>query len=80
MSTTQRAATLIGATVPARRARRPVGLLVVSTAVAVLLAVPLVFLLIESNRAGFAEVTSQIFRPLTGSLLWNTVRLTVVVT
>ena len=66
--------------VPARRARRPVGLLTSSTAIALLLAVPLVFLLIESRRAGFAVVSSQIFRPLTASLLWNTVRLTVVVT
>jgi iron(III) transport system permease protein len=66
--------------VPARRARRPVGLLVVSSAIALLLAVPLIFLLIESHRAGFGAVASQIFRPLTATLLWNTVRLTVVVT
>ncbi len=66
--------------VPARRARRPVGLLTTSTAIALLLAVPLLFLLIESHRAGLAAVSGQIFRPLTASLLWNTVRLTVVVT
>ena len=75
-----RSATPDAPVVPARRARRPVGLLAGSTAIAALLAVPLVFLLIESHRAGFAAVASQIFRPFTASLLWNTVRLTVVVT
>jgi iron(III) transport system permease protein len=66
--------------VPARRARRPVGLIAISAAIAALLAVPLVFLLIESHAAGVSAVSSQIFRSLTGTLLWNTVRLTVVVT
>jgi iron(III) transport system permease protein len=66
--------------VPARKAKRPVGLLAVSTAVAALLAVPLVFLLIESSRAGFGTVGGQIFRSLTWTLLWNTIQLTVVVT
>jgi len=66
--------------VPARRARRPAGLLAISTVIAILLAVPLVFLLIESSRAGWSEVASQIFRSLTATLLWNTVRLTVAVT
>ena len=75
-----RSASVPVAAVPARRARRPVGLLVVSTAIAVLLAVPLIFLLIESHRAGLGTVADQLFRPLTASLLWNTVRLAVVVT
>jgi iron(III) transport system permease protein len=75
-----RSAALNVPAVPARRARRPVGLLASSTAIAMLLAVPLVFLLIESHRAGLDAVASQIFRPFTASLLWNTVRLTVVVT
>ena len=66
--------------VPARRARRQAGLLAISTVIAILLAVPLVFLLIESSRAGWSEVASQIFRSLTATLLWNTVRLTVAVT
>ena len=44
------------------------------------LALPLAFLLIEARGAGAAEVAHLIFRPLTASLLWNTVRLTVVVT
>ncbi len=67
--------------VPAsRRARRPVALLTVSYLVAAVLAVPLVFLLIEAQGAGASDVAHLIFRPLTGSLLWNTVRLTVAVT
>ena len=47
---------------------------------AAILALPLIFLLIEAGSAGLNEVTSLIFRPLTWFLLWNTVRLTVVVT
>jgi len=65
---------------PPRRAQRPVALLTVSYLVAAILALPLVFLLIEAQGAGTAEVAHLIFRPLTGTLLWNTVRLTVVVT
>ena len=68
------------AVVPARRARRPVGLLAVSAVIAALLALPLLFLLIESHGAGFSAVASQIFRSLTGRLLWNTVQLTALVT
>ncbi|HEY6315120.1 MAG TPA: iron ABC transporter permease [Streptosporangiaceae bacterium] len=63
-----------------RRARRPVALLTVSYLVAAVLALPLVFLLIEAHGAGASDVWHLIARPLTGSLLWNTVRLTVVVT
>jgi iron(III) transport system permease protein len=63
-----------------RRARRPVALLTLSCLVAAVLALPLAFLLIEASGAGFGNVFHLIFRPLTWSLLWNTVRLTVVVT
>ena len=65
---------------PARKARLPTALVAVSAAVAATLALPLVFLLIEAHGAGTAEVTQLIFRRLTADLLWNTVRLTVVVT
>jgi iron(III) transport system permease protein len=51
-----------------------------STAVAALLFAPLVFLLIEAHGAGTSTIAHLIWRPLTGTLLWNTVRLTVVVT
>ena len=63
-----------------RRTSRPVALLTAAALVAALMAVPLVFLLIEAAGAGSAELRSLIFRPLTWSLLWNTVRLSVVVT
>jgi iron(III) transport system permease protein len=68
------------AAVAPRRARRPVVLLTVSSLVAAILALPLVFLLIEAHGAGAWQVARLIFRPLTFSLLWNTIRLTVVVT
>jgi len=64
----------------ARPAKRPVALLTISSLVAALLALPLVFLLVEAHGAGASDVAHLIFRPLTWTLLWNTVRLTVVVT
>ena len=63
-----------------RRAHRPVALLTLSCLVAAVLALPLAFLAIEASGAGFGNVFHLIFRPLTWSLLWNTVRLTVAVT
>ncbi|HEX5288697.1 MAG TPA: iron ABC transporter permease [Streptosporangiaceae bacterium] len=69
-----------GPAVRPRRARRPAGLIAVSAGVAVILALPLVFLLIETSGAGLHQVTALIARPLTGELLWNTVKLTVAVT
>jgi iron(III) transport system permease protein len=63
-----------------RAGHRPVALLTVSFLVAALLALPLAFLLIEASGAGISQVAHLIFRPLTWSLLWNTVRLTVAVT
>ncbi len=47
--------------------------------VAVLLA-PLVFLLLESSGVGVSAVARLVWRPFTATLLWNTVRLAVVVT
>ena len=63
-----------------RRGSRPTTLLAVSALVTAVLLLPLVFLLIEARGAGVDTVASLIDRPLTGQLLWNTVRLTVVVT
>ena len=54
--------------------------MILSAGVAAVLLVPLVFLLIEAAGAGVGQVASLIDRPLTGQLLWNTVRLGVVVT
>jgi iron(III) transport system permease protein len=66
--------------VPARRPARPWGLLALSAGVAVVLVAPLVFLLIEAHGAGTSTILHLVFRSLTASLLWNTVRLTLVVT
>jgi iron(III) transport system permease protein len=65
---------------PARRARRPVVLVAASCLVTALLTLPLVFLLVEAAGAGLSSVSELIFRQLTAELLWNTIRLTVVVT
>jgi iron(III) transport system permease protein len=64
----------------ARRAKRPVFLIAASCLVAALLAMPLVFLLFEAQGAGSSAVAHLIFRSLTATLLWNTIRLTIVVT
>ena len=66
--------------VRARRPPRPWGLLAISVAVIAVLAAPLVFLLVEAHGAGVSTVEHLVFRGMTASLLWNTVRLTVVVT
>ncbi len=58
----------------------PSALLPVSLLVAAVLAAPLVFLLVEAQGAGVGKVVSLIDRSLTAQLLWNTVRLSVVVT
>ena len=65
---------------PRSRTRLPGGLLVLSVLVAAVLLVPLAFLLTEAAGAGVGQVASLIDRQLTVQLLWNTVRLSVVVT
>jgi iron(III) transport system permease protein len=62
------------------RAKLPSGLLVLSILVAAVLLVPLAFLLIEAAGAGVRQVASLVDRQLTEQLLWNTIRLSVVVT
>jgi iron(III) transport system permease protein len=68
------------APIRARRARGPLLLHGASLLVVAVLAVPIAFLLTEAAGAGASEVWHLIWRSLTASLLWNTVRLTVVVT
>jgi len=63
-----------------RDARSPRALLATSILIAAVMALPLVFLFIYTDHAGGTEVRRLIFRQLTLTLLWNTVRLTVVVT
>jgi iron(III) transport system permease protein len=64
------------------RARRmlPSGPLILSILVAAVLLVPLAFLLVEAAGAGIGQVAHLIDRQLTEQLLWNTVRLSAVVT
>src|SRR5436305_10516036 len=63
-----------------RASHIPRALLAGSVVVAAVMALPLVFLFIFADHAGGDEVRSLITRGLTQRLLWNTVRLTVVVT
>jgi len=65
---------------PRWRTRMPSGLLALSILVAAVLLVPLAFLLVEAAGAGVGQVASLINRQLTEQLLWNTIRLSVVVT
>ncbi|MHB1445793.1 MAG: ABC transporter permease, partial [Acidimicrobiales bacterium] len=55
------------------------GLVLVAGAVTVLVLAPLVFLIMRSIQVGWPELSLLLFRHLTAVLLWNTVRLTVVV-
>jgi iron(III) transport system permease protein len=71
---------LESALVPERRRRAPFGIFGSSCVVAAILLAPLAFLLIEAQGAGVRSVAHLIWRPLTASLLWNTVRLLVIVT
>jgi iron(III) transport system permease protein len=63
-----------------RRSNTPPLLLCVGAAVGLVLLAPLAFLVIQARDVGTTEVADVIWRPLTGTLLWNTVRLLVVVT
>jgi iron(III) transport system permease protein len=67
------------APVRARR-RMPRALLAASCLVAALLLLPLAFLLLEARQVGWPALSQLLFRPLTAGLLWNMVRLAVVVT
>jgi iron(III) transport system permease protein len=55
-------------------------MLAASVLVTLVMGLPLVFLFVFARHAGFGEVRSLLTRQLTLTLLWNTVRLTVVVT
>jgi iron(III) transport system permease protein len=68
------------AIVAALRPRRPKVLLGVSLFVVAVLELPLAFLLTEADGSGATKLWHLVWRSLTASLLWNTVRLTVVVT
>ncbi|MHB1906935.1 MAG: ABC transporter permease [Acidimicrobiales bacterium] len=63
-----------------RRTRRPATLLATSAVVVLALAGPLAFLVVQASGIGWGPIAHLLFRSLTASLLWNTVRLSVVVT
>ncbi len=69
-----------GEVVTTPRSARPRSLLVMSAVVAAVLLAPLAFLVLEAHGAGTGTIGRLIWRPLTATLLWGTVRLTVVVT
>ena len=69
-----------GPPAPARNRRAPLGLLAGAALVAVLLLLPLVFLILEAVQDGWSSLHPLLFRSLTATLLWNTVSLMVVVT
>ncbi len=65
--------------VPAR-SRTPLVLWACALAVAALLALPLVYVVAEASQTGWSEVLHLVFRRFTLGLLWNTLRLSAVVT
>lgn len=62
------------------RGRRPRTLTVVGVAVVAVLLLPLAFLLLQASEVGWGTVSGLLFRHLTVVLLWNTVKLTALVT
>jgi iron(III) transport system permease protein len=65
---------------PARRRLPPSFLLGTGIMVAGLVALPLAFLILQAAQVGWHELRPLLFRHLTATLLWNTVRLTFAVT
>jgi iron(III) transport system permease protein len=63
-----------------RRRRTPRALALTSLVVAALLLVPVVFLLVDAGQVGETSISNLLFRELTATLLWNTVRLALVTT
>ncbi len=65
--------------VPART-RTPVLLWICALAVAALLALPLVYVVVQASQIGWSDIVHLVLRRFTLGLLWNTVRLSAVVT
>ena len=62
-----------------RRFRRVPALYLLSGIVALALLLPETFLVVQASQAGWTEVRSVLFRPLSAELLRNTVELTALV-
>lgn len=65
--------------VPART-RPPVLLWSAALAVALVLALPVIYVVVQASQTGWSEIVRLVFRRYTLGLVWNTVRLSVVVT
>ncbi len=65
---------------PIRRRLPPIPLLATGLLIAGVVLLPLAFLLLEAAQTGWNELRPLLFRHLTATLLWNTVRLTAAVT
>jgi iron(III) transport system permease protein len=63
-----------------RRAHAPRLLVAVSVVTAAVMLLPLAFLVVQALHVGWEELSPLLFRHLTLTLLWNTVRLAVIVT
>ncbi|HWF74769.1 MAG TPA: ABC transporter permease subunit, partial [Solirubrobacteraceae bacterium] len=68
------------APVPARRRRTPPVLLAGAVLTALVLLLPLAFLILEAVQDGWSTLHPLLLRSLTATLLWDTVSLTAVVT
>jgi iron(III) transport system permease protein len=68
------------APVPARRVATPRLLVAGAVLVALVLLLPLAFLILQAAQDGWSTLHPLLFRSLTAKLLWNTVSLTAVVT
>ncbi len=62
------------------RTRRPLVLWLLAILVAALLALPLVYVVVQAAQTGWSEIVQLVFRRFTLTLLWNTIRLSAVVT
>jgi iron(III) transport system permease protein len=60
--------------------RHPLALTATAAVVVAIMLAPLVFLVIEASDIGVSALWHLVWRSLTATLLWNTVRLTIVVT
>ncbi|MDQ6804031.1 MAG: ABC transporter permease subunit, partial [Actinomycetota bacterium] len=69
-----------GPPVPARRRATPRVLLAGGILIALVLLLPLAFLILEAAQDGWSTLHPLLFRSLTATLLWDTVSLTAVVT
>jgi iron(III) transport system permease protein len=65
---------------PARRGLPPAGLYLAGLAVAAAVLLPLAFLILQATQVGWGTLRPLLFRHVTVTLLWNTIRLTAAVT